>query len=290
MLMSLPHVVLVTVEYAEELMKTSDVFAASPIKQRRPSVMAGFMSNFRSDVPDAYVLVNALKDGGAGSGCHSSAKTAVVPGSFAPAWNEEVRLSMSSSGHVVFNVFSQSVMAEDIFLGQASVDLNKHFGVYLGHPLRLTKPLHASIHPVYGMDGGSLEVPDTDSQGALSLSVRIPPIYSNMCGWWFDIKTNLFGIVYGGDRIWVVLCENVLYCYDSEFETTLLRKVEGGSIVSVKKTVCKLELEMECVELELSGGERLTWAWGNDAGRYKGLWLRALENRNQHHYSPNSKL
>jgi hypothetical protein len=286
MLMNVPHIFDINLLYAENLMKTTDLFTPSPLKQRRPSMIAGFMSNFGSDIPDAYVIVNTIRtedmnssqgDNGSKNSCHSTSKSSVAGASLSPTWNEHLRLTMSGSGFLVFNVFSKSVLSEDIFLGQLEIEIKNHPDLYLGHEKEFNLPLHSAIHPVYNKDGTIIEVPDVDSQGSLTFCINIPSIYNNMCGWWFDIRVNLFDV--SGEKIWVVLHDNIFYVYDSPLENVLYRSVDGASIVSLKRTKYKLELEMECIELTLTGGEFIRWAWGNDKSKYRGLWIRALEHR-----------
>jgi hypothetical protein len=290
-LSNVPHVILVKVHNAKELMKVSEIFTPSPTKQRRPSVMAGFMSNFGTDVPDAYVLVNTVRSLGVAdrsSPCYSTAKTGVVAGSFDPAWEEEVRLSMVGSGFVVLNVFSKSMVAEDIFLGQACIDLQqyrKELYSSSGKVVTLDIPVSLGIHKVYSESGAEIDVPDVEPHGRISVSINVLSVFENMCGCFYHIQTNFFGVV-SGDKIWAVLCHDGLYWYDSQFEGVLHRKIEREKIQSVVEVaIDKLEIKMEGLHIKLHEGEVIEWAWGSDSRDIKGLWLRALHLRSHvlHH-------
>ena len=278
-LLTVSHVVLVKIHNAKQLMKIGDVFTASPAKQRRPSVMAGFMSNFGTGIPDAYVIVNGIRNLSAtekGSECYSTAKTAVVAGSCDPEWEEEVRVSMVGSGFLSLNVFSKSVMSEDIFLGQAQLDLRDYQAALLtGKIIRLDAPVSFGIHKVFNEVGTEIEVPDVEPQGTISISINVPSIYYNMCGGFYHIRTVLFSV--SGQQIWVVLCHDTLYIYDTQYESVLIRKLSRSDIESVVEVeIDKLEIVMPGIQIKLRDGELLEWAWGSDSQKHKHMWIRAL--------------
>jgi hypothetical protein len=279
--LDVPHIVLVKVHGAKQLMKVGEVFSLNSTKQRRPSVLAGFMSNFGTGIPDAFVLVNGLRNRSSSdkvSACYSTAKTLVVAGSVDPQWEEELRLSMVGTGFLVLNVFSKGVMSEDIFLGQAHIDLMDHQRELLaGKIVRLDDvSVSFGVHKVFNETGSEIVVPDIEPHGTISISIGIPSIYLNMCGAMYDIQTNLIGVV-SGEAMWIVLCQDTLYCYDNQYEQVLHRRIARSEIVSVTEIeIKKLEITMPGIHLRLRSGELLEWAWGNDARSTKGMWIRAL--------------
>ena len=280
-ILDVPHIVLVKVHGAKHLMKVGEVFSPNSTKQRRPSVLAGFMSNFGTGLPDAFVLVNGLRNRTSSdkvNPCYSTAKTLVVAGSVDPQWEEELRLSMVGTGFLVLNVFSKGVMSEDIFLGQAHVDLKDHQRDLLaGRIVRLDDvSVSFGVHKVFNQTGSEIEVPDIEPHGTISISISIPSVYLNMCGAMYDIQTNLIGAV-SGEAMWVVLCEDTLYCYDNQYEQVLHRQIARSEIASVTEIeIKKLEIAMSGIHLKLRSGELLEWAWGNDARSTKGMWIRAF--------------
>jgi len=57
--------------------------------------------------------------------------------------------------------------------------------------------------------------------GFIAISIAVPSIYENMCGFFYDIKTSAYSGIYY-DKIWVVLDAKKLYCYSDQFSTELL--------------------------------------------------------------------
>jgi hypothetical protein len=56
----------------------------------------------------------------------------------------------------------------------------------------------------------------------------------------------------------VVLSDNILFCYDSPFETTLLRKIDCKRIIKLEAVVYdKSEIKLDGVTVRLSSGETL---------------------------------
>ena len=111
------------------------------------------------------------------------------------------------------------------------------------------------------------------------MQVKIPSIYSNMCGWFTDIKSNFFGSV-GGSKIWVVLCHGEIFCYDSPYEGTLVRRFLCKEITDITESMCdKLEIKFETITIKLLRcgdppvEDLLTWGWSGDSTKIKGKLL-----------------
>ena len=182
-LTEVPHVVSITVIGAEGLSKTS---------------------LFMSPTPDAFVIANAL----AGSKdslkkkkknkCYSSAQTGVKEQSYNPQWQEDMRLTMVGMGNLVFNVFSRDSFGNS-FLGQAVLNMYEHPSLYQdGAPVKVTIPVELPKYPIYNNKGELMSItPVSAPQGHITISCRVPSIYSNMCGWFTDIRANFFGAIGG---------------------------------------------------------------------------------------------
>ena len=110
-----------------------------------------------------------------------------------------------------------------------------------------------------------------------------------MCGWFWELKTSFFGEI-SGEKIWVVLHDNMLHVYDSINEINLIEKIDCHDIADIEEKVFnKLEISMQELTIKFKNKNRgdLLWAWGEDASKVKGLWRRSLV-RNHHHYQVSS--
>jgi hypothetical protein len=252
---------------------------------------------FMRPVPDSYILTNALGHGASAGSlkkkrgdkekdkCYSTAKTEVILQNYNPQYHEDIRLSMVGNCNVVFNVFSQSQngFAGDAYMGQCVLDLTKYPNLYSNDRVEITLPLSVPALPVFDDKGNKLTVsPTIAPQGNVNICARVPSVFSNMCGWFTDIITDLFGVI-KGEKIWAVLCNGEIYAYDSPFEGTLKYQFSCKEISRVEEVMSdKLEIKIECIEITLLQKEgepfakTYTWAWAKDSGKYKALWRTAL--------------
>ena len=101
-----------------------------------------------------------------------------------------------------------------------------------------------------------------EATGQLEVRIHIPPIYSNMCGWFYEIRTDFFQNV-SGVKIWVVLNNDDITCYESPFDSS---PVGGFSCQDISKLTQKkfdvTEIKMKGVEIQFKSGNQLYWAWG----------------------------
>lgn len=215
--------------------------------------------------------------------CFSASKSHIITGC-SPAWNEVLRLTSSGTEHVTLNLFSKSLFATDTFLGQAVIDMSEHLSLFtrplsqedgnLGM-LMLTLPFSAPVFPVYTSEGAKVKVAHV-GQGHIRLQLRIPSINENACGWFWNITSSYFGAI-SGDKVWVVLCDGYLFCYDNTFEATLIRKIDCRRILTVENVVYdKLEIPLEGLKIQLNEKEQLLWGWATDSTRVKEIWTRVL--------------
>jgi hypothetical protein len=240
------------------------------------------MSNFSTGVPDAYVLLNGIVptySSDLSSSCYSCARTAVVAGSLHPVWDEEILLPISGSGFLVFNVYSRSIMAEDIFLGQATIDISEHRNVYDGKSVSLTKQLLIATRDVYDIEGNKITVPDIDesNKSTIQVKVSVPDNLRNMCGWFFEVKSNLFNIL-RKEKVYIVLYEGTLTCYESPQRVAVLKKIDCQQIKSVSHLRNdRLDADdYPVLEIVLTNEEALMFVYGSDSKNACGLWKHSL--------------
>jgi C2 domain len=219
--------------------------------------------------PTAYVIVNSIKTNSRRQSCSSSTTSKPTKEATTnPEWNEKIRLTLHGTGVITLNVFSKNLFTADTFLGQAVINLNDYNGMYNGKEFELTLPLKDKAFPVFDDIGAQLttrEVPD--SKGTIRLKIKIPSIYGNICGWFWEIKSSFFGAI-TGEKMWVVLNDGVLYCYDSPFEFQKLHQFLCSNIVEIEEVVYdKLEIVMDGLTIKVHHGGndvKYIWAWGDD--------------------------
>ena len=237
----------------------------------------GFMAEA---APDAYVLANLLL-GGREKASHCSVSRSRSALGYSPTWNEELRLTSSgnSSGmeHVTLNLFSKNVLTGDTFLGQAVIDLGGHpelFDPTKTRVLSVTVPIKAASFPIFALDGTKTKASSSAGQGTIKVVIHVPRIFENICGYFWNIKSSFFGAV-SGEKIWVVMFNKSLFCYDSPLEAKLLRKIDCKSIAHIEESAYdKLEMTLEVVKITLSSAseENLLWGWAADSQKIRRIW------------------
>jgi hypothetical protein len=241
--------------------------------------------------PDVYIIANVVVGGLDKPLCLSASKSKIISGC-SPAWNEVLRLTSSANDHVTLNLFSKGLLTVDTFLGQAVIDMSEHVSLFTRtssqedgnlRMLMLNLPFSAPVFPVYNSEGARINVALV-GQGHIRLQLRVPSIHENVCGWFWNITSSYFGAT-SGDKVWVVLCDGFLFCYDNTFEITLLRKIDCRCIRTVENVVYdKLEIPLEGLKIKLTEEESLLWGWATDNTRVKEIWTTAL--RCVHHSTP----
>merc|ERR1711871_58962 len=234
--------------------------------------------------PDTFVVVSTVGHTKKGTeSCFSARKTDTVAGSTDPKYNSV--LEMAASGHpkIVFNIMSRHGFGADTFLGQAVIDMaqDKTLTDHLEHHfiLPVTKKVTSRLFDSKGNEIKNTKDCDT-ACGTLSVAIRFPPVYSNMCGWFFNIKTSsgYFGTNVNGEKIWVVLKDDVLNVYLTPFDISVISQLKLREIGDLKEKVFdNMEggLIMHGMNFVMKPGITPTdifWAWGDDGGELKGIW------------------
>jgi len=204
--------------------------------------------------------------------------------------------AVGQSSSLVINVMSKHTIGGDSIVGQAVIQLDKNKELYKGEKKVFKLPLQAfsstDSPKVYDTTGTAVSLPNSPApeKSIVSITVSIPSIYENMCGWFYDIHTefNSFGFLdHAGSKMWVVLREKMLYCYDNPFDSVVKKTYDTHDVTDIIETeIDKLEIKMPgmIIKFNVKGVcSELTWAWGDDASKSKGLWRRALI---RHHHAP----
>lgn len=244
-------------------------------------------------LPDTYVVVSMMRQkkskkpsGKNKNYCFSSSHSKVVVNSTCPIYNQDIKITAVASGTLVLSVMSQHTLGADTFLGQAELQIEDYHNLSNGDRHHFTLSLSELKIPVYDHFGNVKTLANrTDITGEISFTIDIPPILDNIAGWWFEVVTDLMGNVFDR-RIWVLLRGNELLYYDSEFQGTLLGKIDCMDIVKVEEKVYKkTTIPMSGVEITLKDvNTPVLWCYGDDARTLKGIWFRAIE-RHTHHNS-----
>lgn len=279
---SVPHVINLKIDFGDGLPSNND---------------------FMKSKPDVYVLANTFRMVASRAKgvsnlkekIYTTGKTRTIAGNTSPVWEEELTLSLL--GHrslLCLNVMSRHNFGPDTIMGQCILSSEHMRALYSGHKVHLTLPVKQMEHSVYDTTGNLIKLaPASNPMGFISLTVNIPSIYHNMCGWFWDIKTGLLGNTYG-EKIWVVLEDRKVRVYNNPFDQDVKEHIDTEHVIDIEeKAYDKMEISVEGLALhmikpaQVKGGldipfEKM-WAWGDDASKVKGLWRRALVN---HHHAP----
>merc|ERR1711871_1508733 len=234
--------------------------------------------------PDTFVVVSTVGHTKKGTeSCFSARKTDTIAGTQDPKYNSV--LEMAASGHpkIVFNVMSKHGFGADTFLGQAVIDMasDKTLTDHLEHHfiLPITRKVTSRVFDSKGNEVKNLKDCET-ACGTLSVSINFPPVQNNLCGWFFDIKTSsgYFGTNVNGEKIWVVLKNDVLNIYSTPFDISVVGQLKLHDIADLKEKVFdNMEggLIMHGMNFVMKPGVTPSdefWAWADDGGELKGLW------------------
>ena len=94
------------------------------------------------------------------------------------------------------------------------------------------------LHNIIGELCPTQPEPREDS-GKINIRLSVPSAFTNMCGWFYEMTTNIFGVI-DKQKIWVVLHKNNAkkrFCiaYDSKFsgDAGLKRTIDCSLIKSI---------------------------------------------------------
>ena len=98
--------------------------------------------------------------------------------------------------------------------------------------------------------------PPANPQGFVSLTVGVPNILRNMCGYFWQINKGVFDIA--GQKIWVVLYEGTINVYDNPHTRRCLYTIDTSTIVDMDETRYDgLEIQVDGVIIRRVEGTKL---------------------------------
>jgi hypothetical protein len=253
------------------------------------------VGGFVGAAPDAYLLVNAIRDdyGKKGSPCFSASKSAVVSQNHNPQWDEPMRASIIGPGKISLNVFSKGTLfSSETFLGQAVLDLQAYPELYDGKSFVLKLFIEDATLPIYNENGKLISVPSTKGQGFILVTASIPAVFCNICSWFRHMKSTILGDIIG-EKVWVELSDGVIKMYASPFNGSLIRQIPCKRLIDAKEIMYdKLEIKIEAIEITMIpevdsssiageiqtilAHEMMVWAWNSDGIGLKKQWRKAL--------------
>ena len=109
-----------------------------------------------------------------------------------------------------------------------------HHDRYKGGEVSLDLALKKAEFPVYGTDGTALNVPDVQGRGTVTVCCRVPTVYSNICGWFRDIKCDVFNNIIA-NKVWITVSNGTVNIYNSPYSGTLLRSISCRDIADAEE-------------------------------------------------------
>ena len=251
--------------------------------------------------PDSYILGNCFKKHSKGKGdkVQSSAVTNTIPGTINPVYNETIKLTCVGKTMLVLNVMSAHNFGPPTILGQCRLDLEKHKELYDGKKKSFKLPIEKIRYPVHDVPLGSkLDLaPPGKLRGYLSVTIGVPNIFRNMCGYFYQIFPGIFDVSHR--KVYVVLDSGILNIYDSPHDRRVIEMIDTAEIADMEECNYEgLEIAIPGVKIKvlqinsrgISTFKELMWGWGDDASKTKALWRHTLISHVAHeHYQESVK-
>merc|ERR1711871_1171213 len=209
-LQEIPHCVKVDVDFGTDLPTNNDFFSTKP---------------------DVYVLANVFKKIHKGKEqIKSSAVTSVIPGTTQPIFREKLKMTCTGRTQLVLNVMSQHSVGKSSILGQCRLDIEKHRELYNGKKKSFKLPLEKIRHDIYEhVTNEKLSLaPPSNLKGYLSVTIGVPNIFKNMCGYFYQLEQGVFDIKH--QKIWVVLDDGILNIYESPYDRRIISTIDTDDI------------------------------------------------------------
>jgi hypothetical protein len=135
--------------------------------------------------------------------------------------SEVVVSSVFSKGLLVLTVLEKDLLGSPDFYGQVTINISDYYPqLYRGVTVSIPNaPLGEYAHKIYSACRKAINPKDVYSgshKGTLALSLRMPPLHVNLCGWMMKMSTGLFskGV---WKKKWIVLCGDKLWLYETPF-------------------------------------------------------------------------
>ena len=237
-------------------------------------------------LPSIFITINSI---GANKKCFQKiqSNTATMENL---EWNQSHQVFMENKRSLIcLNVMARQTLLGDYFIGQIVIDPFKFYSNKDSHiEFEIEEPITGTPKlPIFndvGEKNLTEPTPRVD-RGKLFLKLRFPSPLTNLCGWFVEISTNIFGIKETCPVWLVVTSDNNL----NRIFTFYTSKYVGN----VKRTFCLDELqtstykkeisynisgmfEAGIFELTLTSLESFTFGWGEDSAKNKALWRSIL--------------
>merc|ERR1711871_576493 len=251
--------------------------------------------------PDSYILGNCFRKHGKGKDekVQSSSITATIPGTTNPVYNETIKLTCVGKTMLVLSVMSAHNFGPPTILGQCRLDLEKHKELYNGKKKSFKLPIEKIRYPVHDVPlGAKLDLaPPGKLRGYISVTIGVPNIFKNMCGYFYQIFPGIFDVAHR--KVYVILDEGILNIYDSPHDRRIIEKIDTADIADMEECNYEgIEIAIPGVKIKVlqigSKGiatfKELMWGWGDDASKTNALWRHTLINHVAHeHYQESVK-
>ena len=274
-LRAIPHCIDFKLDFASDLPLNNDIFSSKP---------------------DVFCIANTFSEKKLKRGlvelCDSTFTTKVKVANQNPYFNQDMMIATGGYGKIVINVMSQHTLTTPSLLGQAVIYTSKYTELLKGGMRRFLIPLKQKTMPIYDNKGKEMHTGDAHNPtGWVSVSLTIPTVYNNMCGWFWNIHDYVNGFGYAditGDKIWVVVKNKIIRVYDTPYDMSkAIMTFSAYDVLDlVETTYDKLEIALQGVKLIVEEDDPINvgtrspkeymWAWGDDAASLKGLWRRAF--------------
>ena len=227
--------------------------------------------------------------------------------------NQEYILCIENDlSHIVLNVMNSNFLLFDSFESQCVIsfssnvslpfilNLNAHKDkLIIGDCLRFVAELSKDVY-FRSLDlndvNNHLNSPNSISSSCNTLQFKISYLspLSNLCGWFTDISQDIFGF-YQTQRVWVIYTQKYLYVYNSIHNTAegfesatssvacknisyIIKKNHFEELPSPSSNLSGIEILFE------NSSKIISWIWGEDTGKSKGLWLNCISGGNIYKY------
>ena len=235
-----------------------------------------------------------------------------------PKQEQHLLYMQGSNGHIVLNVVSPSLFSVDKFLGQAVLDMkdrqqkmdgvspyfdvsalsqNLMFGDRFVVNVPISDAMYFPMHETGHLCGIHDQGKHRDN-GILTMTLSLPPIFTSLCGTFYERYKSLFGVI-ERKKVWVVMHDSRIQVYSDRLaggkeaintidlnDITYLTDyhTKESEIVGIKYVDSTIKDDEQGVyfkvkrskKMELSIEEEFVWLWGGDTRHLKGLWKHCL--------------
>lgn len=149
--------------------------------------------------------------------------------------------------------------------------------MYESKIVSLRVPIDGMRVKVHNSDGLVKYSAAVRGRGHLNISLYIPPIEENICGFFWDIQTSFLGSV-SGNKLWVILVHDFLSAYNPKGGAdSLVYKIDVKDIERITESVfVNNRVPMDIIEIyRKSTRDKIVLAWGEDKSA-RGLWRKSL--------------